>query len=58
MRTQVWLWRPVRVPPSRKNSVMAVAWSRPNVVMTVRRNVRARPAEGRAWRKARISSMP
>ena len=29
VRIQVWLWRPVFVPPSRRNSMLAVAKSRP-----------------------------
>jgi hypothetical protein len=48
----------VRALPSRRNSVIAVAQSWPNVVITVRISVRARPVDGRARRKARISSMP
>jgi len=39
-RTQVWLWRAGRSVPARWNSVLAVAKSRPNVVITVLARVR------------------
>ena len=47
-----------RVDRTRLNSTFAVAKSRPQVVISTRSSVRARPAAGRAARNARIASMP
>ena len=41
---------------SRRNSVIAVAQSRPKVVITVFESVRASPTDERAARKAAIAS--
>ena len=49
-RTQVWLWRPMRSLPARRNSMFAVAKSVPNVVITILVSVRASP--GRRTRRA------
>ena len=59
VRTQVWDWRPI-LPDSvaRRNSVQAVAKSLPQVVMTVRSMLRARPTGARAARKPLISAWP
>ena len=51
-RTQLWVCRPILSVPARRNSVLAVAKSRPKVVITVCCSERARPAGERAARNA------
>src|SRR5277367_318457 len=57
-RTQLWVCRPIAVPPTRTYSVQAVPKSSPKLVIEVRVSTRCGAPPGRERRKAAISSMP